>query len=50
MLLVEPGREAKIGELDVTVLVDENVIRLDVAAVVGVSKDLEGRAKGRTDG
>jgi hypothetical protein len=32
VLLVEAGREAKVGELDVAVLVNEDIIGFDVAA------------------
>lgn len=31
VLLVEAGRESKVGQLDVPVLVDQDVVRLDVA-------------------
>jgi hypothetical protein len=37
VLLVEARREAKVGELDVALGVDEDVVRLDVAAQGPVS-------------
>ena len=30
MLLVEPGREAEVGKLDVSIFVNENVVRFDI--------------------
>ena len=32
MLLVEAGRKTEIGQLDVTLAVEEDVVRLDVSA------------------
>lgn len=39
MLLVEPGGETKVGQLDVTLPVDQDVVGFDVTASVTISLD-----------
>ena len=38
MLFVEASRQAKVGEFDMSIFIDENVVRLDITAQMGISK------------
>lgn len=39
MLLVEPGGETKVGQLDVTLPIDQDVVGFDITAGVTISLD-----------
>jgi hypothetical protein len=45
VLLVEPGGETKVGQLDVTLSVDQDVVGFDITARVTISSNQPDRSR-----